>query len=74
MKKWIDFFFKENCGKCVPCREGVYRVRQILNQRQIDQKTLMDLLFVLDQTSFCPFGKNVALPFITLIQKVVKSK
>ncbi|MFH0969341.1 MAG: NADH-ubiquinone oxidoreductase-F iron-sulfur binding region domain-containing protein, partial [Patescibacteria group bacterium] len=25
MKKWIDFYFNENCGKCTPCREGVYR-------------------------------------------------
>jgi len=74
MKKWVDFFFKENCGKCVPCREGVYRLKQVLNQKRINKKILMDLLFVLDQTSFCPFGKSVALPFLTLTKKVVQSK
>ena len=74
MRKWADFFFKENCGKCVPCREGVYRLRQVLKQKQINQKILGDLLFVLEQTSFCPFGKSICLPFRTLIKKVIRSK
>jgi len=72
MKKWINFFLKENCGKCLPCREGVYRINEILNKNKIDKKLLEDLLFVLKETSFCPLGKSIATPFRDLINKIYK--
>ncbi len=71
MKKWIKFFINENCGKCLPCREGVYRLNEILNRPEIDWKSLDDLLFVLEQASFCPLGKSIAVPFRGLIKKVI---
>lgn len=74
MKKWAKFFLEENCGKCVPCREGVYRINQVLKHDRINWSLLMDILFVLDETSFCPLGKNVATPFLSLINKVYKPK
>ncbi len=29
---FTDFFVNESCGKCVPCREGVCRVRDLLDE------------------------------------------
>lgn len=70
MKKWIDFYAKENCGKCAPCREGVYRIREALKKKKIDWDLLRDILFAMQQSSFCPLGKGVATPFLGLIEKI----
>jgi NADH:ubiquinone oxidoreductase subunit F (NADH-binding) len=70
MKKWIDFYFNENCGKCVPCREGVYRIKELLESGNMDNEKLKDILFALKETSFCPLGKSVALPFESLMEKM----
>lgn len=69
MKKWINFYYNENCGKCVPCREGVYRIKEMLDNGKIDEEKLKDILFVLRESSFCPLGKSVTAPFET-IEKV----
>ncbi len=71
MKKWVNFFIKENCDKCTPCREGTYRMAQIIKEEKMDQKMLGDLFFVLEETSFCTLGKNLSLPFKGLIKKVL---
>ncbi len=71
MKKWIGFYYKENCGKCVPCREGVYRIKELLDG-DYSQETLKDILFALKETSFCPLGKSVAIPFEGLLEKINK--
>ena len=82
MKKWIDFYFGENCGKCVPCREGVYRIKEILDSParnasqgdaggdNIDLEKLKDIIFVLKETSFCPLGKGVSVPFESFLEKI----
>jgi NADH:ubiquinone oxidoreductase subunit F (NADH-binding) len=70
MKKWADFFFIGNCNKCVPCREGIYRIREMIEKKKIDEKILKDLFFVLKETSFCPLGKTAVVPFESLIKKI----
>lgn len=70
MKKWIDFYFKENCGKCTPCREGIYRIKEMLDEDKIDEDKLRDILFVLEETSFCPLGKGVSVPFESFLEKI----
>jgi NADH:ubiquinone oxidoreductase subunit F (NADH-binding) len=71
MKKWIDFFLEANCDKCVPCREGVYRMAEMLKKEKIDKEILSDLFFVLEETSFCALGKGVVVPFRSLINKLL---
>ena len=71
MKKWAQFFLEQNCDKCVPCREGVYRIQEMLKQNKIDQKILDDLFLVLDQSSYCALGRMVVVPFKSLIKKVL---
>ena len=79
-----DFFLKNNCDKCVPCREGVYRIAEMLDKREIypvksslsefnrvNKKTLEDIFFVLEETSFCALGKGVVAPFRSLIKKIL---
>lgn len=72
MKKWTDFFLKENCDKCTPCREGAFRINELVEKKEIDKKILEDLFFVLENTSFCPLGKGMVIPFRSLVNKLMK--
>lgn len=71
LKQWSDFFIDQNCDKCTPCREGIYRLREMFAARQIDKKVMADLIFILENTSFCPLGKMAALPFKSLVSKLL---
>lgn len=71
MKKWIEFFYAENCGKCVPCREGVFRLREMLEEEKINFEDMRDVLLNLRESSFCPLGRAVAAPFEGLIGKII---
>lgn len=71
MQKWAQFFMEENCDKCVPCREGAYRIAEMLKSKKIDKELLNDLFFVLDNTSYCALGRGMAIPFRSLINKIL---
>lgn len=59
-----NFFNHESCGKCVPCREGSYRVAQIMkniaagNGSMGDLELLKEMSDYMAQTSFCPLGQS----------------
>lgn len=60
---WINFFQRESCGKCVPCREGTFRLK-ILAERlkagifdENDWEDMEKILWLLDNTTFCALGK-----------------
>jgi NADH:ubiquinone oxidoreductase subunit F (NADH-binding) len=63
LKRILEFFRHESCGKCTPCREGLIQT-QILLDRFIDgtaQQKDLDLLKVLIDTisvaSICGLGQ-----------------
>lgn len=63
---WISFFCRESCGKCVPCREGTFRLK-ILAERlkkgifdSNDWEDMEKILWVLENTTFCALGKFAA--------------
>ena len=62
LKKWISFFVNESCGQCTPCREGVYRLNEIINSPEINWELLEELLNNLDEASFCGLGSVVPVP------------
>ncbi|PWB38709.1 MAG: hypothetical protein C3F02_02250 [Parcubacteria group bacterium] len=70
MKFWVTFFMRENCDKCTPCREGTYRLEKMLENKKLDAKKIEDLMFVLENTSFCALGKSVVVPFRSLLAKI----
>ena len=59
IKGWIDFFASESCGKCTPCREGTYRLHEILNNKEPDWEMFARILDTLSDTSFCGLGCSV---------------
>jgi len=72
MAQWLKFFMAENCDKCTPCREGTYRLAQMVKDKHIDKAVFDDLLFVLENTSFCALGKMIVTPMKSLSEKILK--
>jgi len=71
--KWARFFRDESCGKCVPCREGTYRICEILESEKPNWDMLYDIFDTMEKTSFCAMGAMVAVPFKSLVDNVLKT-
>lgn len=60
--RWAEFYAHESCGKCTPCREGTYWMKQVLARIERGQGTTADLDTLLDMCdnilgrAFCALG------------------
>ena len=78
LKKWVDFFLQENCDKCTPCREGLFRIKEMLEENPpsafggggLNRETFNDIFNVLQKTSFCPLGRTASIPFKSALEKL----
>jgi len=68
--QWCNFFMQESCGKCVPCREGTYRLVELLQKPTVDWKLFKEVLFSLENTSFCGLGTAVPNPILSYFKNV----
>ena len=72
--RWTDFYMHESCGKCTPCREGTYWLKQILGRLengQGDEEDLEKLLDICDNIlgrAFCALGDGATSPITSSIQ------
>ena len=70
----MDFLVKESCGKCVPCREGMQQMLQILTRltegqgRKGDLELLEDLIEVTGVASLCALGKTSGDPLKSMFR------
>ena len=68
VSRWVDFYAHESCGKCTPCREGGYWLKQVLNRLERGQGVPGDIDKLLDIAgniygrSFCALGDAAATP------------
>ena len=74
MKKWAEFFHVGNCDKCVPCREGAFRIYEMVKSGKLDYELLDSLFLSLRESSFCALGRGIPTPFQSLIEKVIKNE
>lgn len=66
----VKFFHHESCGKCTPCREGVYWLYKILRDKNpVDIELLKEISTNICGKCFCPLGDSVALALKVLIEK-----
>lgn len=70
IKGWLDFFVNESCGQCTPCREGIFRLREIFLAEKTDWVLFNNLLDNLADTSFCVLGSSVVLPIRSFMKNV----
>ncbi|MBN2098301.1 MAG: SLBB domain-containing protein [Dehalococcoidia bacterium] len=73
-KYFVNFLQEESCGKCLPCREGLKRMIQILTDitdgkgRDEDIELLERLAATLKDASLCALGQTAANPVLTTIR------
>lgn len=71
---FIDFLCDESCGKCVPCREGLKHVREILSDivagrgKKGDIELLEEIGDVMSKASLCALGKTAVNPILSTIR------
>lgn len=71
---FINFLVDESCGNCVPCREGLERMSEILTDicgglgTEGDIELLEELSEVMKDTSMCALGKTAPNPVLTTIR------
>lgn len=71
IRNWLTFFMNESCGQCTPCREGTYRLREIINNTEPNWHMFFEILKDLPETSFCPLGASVPIPIISYFENVL---
>ncbi|MDO5494210.1 MAG: NADH-quinone oxidoreductase subunit NuoF [bacterium] len=68
IRGWTDFYQHESCGKCTPCREGTYWMRQIMHRLEAGRGVPGDVDLLLEVSanilgrSFCALGDASANP------------
>lgn len=73
-KYFVSFLVGESCGKCVPCREGLKRMEEILERitkgegEERDIELLEEIGFILEYGSLCALGTSAANPVLTTIK------
>ncbi|MBM7825890.1 NADH-quinone oxidoreductase subunit F [Arcanobacterium pluranimalium] len=73
VSRWTDFYQHESCGKCTPCREGTFWMRQIMHRLEAGQgkEGDVDLLYEIANNiqgrSFCALGDAAATPIKSAI-------
>ena len=71
---FVDFLCDESCGKCIPCREGLKHMREVLNDiiegkgKEGDIELLEELSQVITKASLCALGTTAANPVSTTIR------
>ena len=73
--RWSEFYQHESCGKCTPCREGTYWMKQIMLRlergegRPGDVDLLDEIAHNIAGRSFCPLGDAAATPIMAGIKR-----
>ncbi|HNX11288.1 MAG TPA: NADH-ubiquinone oxidoreductase-F iron-sulfur binding region domain-containing protein [bacterium] len=74
MLSWFQFFKDNSCGQCTPCREGTYRLWDLLKKGELDQKFLNAILSDLEQSSFCALGAALPVSVKSYLENVWNDK
>ncbi len=71
---FTDFLCDESCGKCLPCREGLRRMREILTDitegkgTEEDLGLLEELAPVIADTALCALGQTAPNPVMSTLR------
>jgi NADH-quinone oxidoreductase subunit F len=71
---FTEFFTKESCGKCTPCREGVCRMCDMLDEIIAGQGTEQYLAYLqkmsipITEASACALGKTAPVPILSTLK------
>lgn len=74
VSRWTDFYAHESCGKCTPCREGTFWLKQIMERLEAGKGTQDDIDKLVDicdnilGRSFCALGDGATSPITSAVQ------
>ena len=74
VSRWTDFYAHESCGKCTPCREGTFWLKQIMDRlehgrgTQDDVDKLLDICDNIMGRSFCALADGATSPITSAVQ------
>jgi len=69
VKEKCDFLIHENCGKCTPCREGIFRLSEMIAQNTFDDTKALEIAEVLAKTSFCGLGNGFGGALLSVLSR-----
>ncbi|MCK5072597.1 MAG: NAD(P)H-dependent oxidoreductase subunit E [Bacteriovoracaceae bacterium] len=64
VKYQIDFLLDESCGKCTPCREGLFALKNLYQKisdgrgKEEDLDQIEEIAILMKETSLCQLGKT----------------
>ena len=70
---FIEFLIDESCGKCTPCREGLFALNNVLNRIcdgkgvESDIELLRELSSTIKDTSLCQLGGSAPNPVLSTL-------
>ena len=73
-KYFLKFLMEESCGKCVPCREGVYQLHALLDKLSRGEGEPQDLEKIqrlgkeIQVSSLCGLGKSAPNPVLSTLK------
>lgn len=70
---WLKFYHEQSCGQCTICREGTYRLLELVNNPKKDEKLFYELLNVLEDSSFCALGSSLPIPIKSYLKNIPKN-
>ncbi|MCK4414392.1 MAG: NAD(P)H-dependent oxidoreductase subunit E [Candidatus Eisenbacteria sp.] len=71
---FVDFLLDESCGKCTPCREGLFALSRTLDRicrgegRDGDIEFLEEVSKTVQETSLCQLGATAPNPILSTLQ------
>jgi NADH:ubiquinone oxidoreductase subunit F (NADH-binding)/(2Fe-2S) ferredoxin/Pyruvate/2-oxoacid:ferredoxin oxidoreductase delta subunit len=71
---FIGFLRDESCGKCTPCREGLWQMYEILSEicegkgKEEDLQILEDIAWTMERSCLCQLGTTAANPLLTTLK------
>ena len=70
LQYWLNFYREQSCGNCTPCREGTYRLLEMIKAKEFDRDLFWDIVNSLKESSFCALGSSLSIPLISYFKNI----
>ena len=81
LHKISQFYAKESCGKCAPCREGSWAIKELIDRldpqiadADIPWQELWPLVDLMEQASLCGLGQAIGKPLKSYARNILRQE
>ncbi len=73
LTRWLEFFGKNLCGTCTPCRDGVPQILKLIKENdELPWEQILAITEVQRISSFCGLGRSIDTPVRSLYEALKK--